>query len=99
MLPVPWHDSLREALFCALHRIRRCPHLGLAHEQVKVLGHDHVPEHSKAMLLAHFLENSQKQITPLGGIEPGLPLRATASDEVQISYAVMSLQTVGIKGD
>jgi hypothetical protein len=43
------------------------------------------------MLLAHFFENFQKQITPLGGIEPGLSLIATAGDEVQISCALVSL--------
>jgi len=48
------------------------------------------------MLFAHFFEDVQKPIAPLAGVEPGLSLIATASDEMQISGAVVSLQTLGL---
>ncbi len=56
-LPAPWHRSLRESLFHTLHRGRRRSYLRLAHEQVKVLRHDHVSQHNEAMLFADFFEN------------------------------------------
>jgi hypothetical protein len=62
---------------------------------MKMLRHDDIPQHDKAMLFAHFFENSQKQITPLAAVEPRLSLIATAGDEVQISAAVVSPQTLG----
>jgi len=64
---------------------------------VKVLRHDDVSQHNKAVLLAHFFENVQEQITPLVGMEPRLSLTATAGDEVQISAAVVTPQTLGHK--
>jgi hypothetical protein len=88
---VPWHHTLSEALFHALHRGGRISQLGFTHEQVKVFRHDYVSQHHEAMLLAHFLENVQKQIAAPLGVEPGPSLITTASDEVQIAGAVVSL--------
>jgi hypothetical protein len=82
-------------LCIAVHDV---PHFGLADEQVKVLRHDDVSQHNKLVLFAHFFENSQKQITPLIGVEPRLSLIATAGDEVQISGAVVTPQTLGHEG-
>jgi hypothetical protein len=89
--PVPWHHTLSEALFHALHGGGRISQLGFAHEQVKVFGHDDVSEHDEAMLLAHFFEALQKQISPLRDIEPGPSFITTAGDEVEIAGAVVSL--------
>ena len=94
-LPVPWHNSLRKPLLNTLHRGRRCPHLRLTHEQVKVLRHHDVSQHNKAMLFAHFFKNVQKQITAVIGVEPTLSLIATAGDEVKISGTVVTPQTLG----
>jgi hypothetical protein len=65
---------------------------------MKVLRHDDVSQHNEAMLCAHFFEDSQKQITSLIGVEPRPSLIATAGDEVQISAAVVSPQTLGHEG-
>jgi hypothetical protein len=62
---------------------------------MKVLRHDDISQHNEAMLCAHFFKNSQKQITSLIGVEPRPSLIATASDELQISAAVVSPQTLG----
>jgi hypothetical protein len=56
-LPAPSHYSLREPLFHTPHRGRRRSYLRLAHEQAKVLRHDHVSHHNEAMLFADFFEN------------------------------------------
>jgi hypothetical protein len=64
-------------------------------EQMKVLRHDDLSQHNKAVLFTHFVENSQKQITPLVGVEPRFSLIATAGNEVQISSAAATPQTLG----
>jgi hypothetical protein len=65
---------------------------------VKVLRHDDLSQQNKAVLFADFSGNSQKQITPLIGVEPRLSLIATAGDEVQISGTVVSPQTLEHEG-
>jgi hypothetical protein len=62
---------------------------------MKVLRHDDVSQHNEAMLRAHFFKNGQKQVTSRIGVEPRPSLIATAGDEVQISAAVVSPQTLG----
>ncbi len=64
-----------------------------------MLRHDDVSEHDEAMLLAYLFEALQKQISPLRGAEPGFSLMTTASDEVEISGAVISLETFGHEED
>jgi hypothetical protein len=65
---------------------------------VKVLGHDDVPQHNEAMFFPNFFEDCQKQITSFIGVEPRLSFETAAGDEMQISAAVVSLQTGGHRG-
>src|SRR5580692_4389032 len=95
----PGDDALGKALFHTLHGGGRISHLRLAHEQMKVLGHDDVSEHHEAMLAADFFQTVQEQITALCSVEPRLSFIATASDDVEIAGAVVALETLGHEGD
>jgi hypothetical protein len=65
---------------------------------MKVLGHDDVPRHNEAMFFSNFLEDCEKQITSFIGVEPRPSFETAAGDEMQISAAVVSLQSAGHRG-
>jgi hypothetical protein len=62
---------------------------------MKVLGHDDVTDNDELIVLADLFEDSQKQIaTPLCA-KQGLATITTASDEMQVSGAVIASEAPG----
>ena len=62
---------------------------------MKVLGHDHVSDHDETVPLAGLFQNAQEEIAATSRVEPGYSVITTARDEVQVSAAVIPLQTCG----
>jgi hypothetical protein len=60
-----------------------------------VLGHHHVSDHHKAVTLAHLFQHSQKQIAALRAGQPGLPMIATAVDEMKVARSVVARRMAG----
>ena len=61
-----------------------------ADQQMKVLGHDHVAEDDELIPLSYLLENSEKQVAPPRTAKQRLTAVTTASDEMQVSSAVVT---------
>ena len=69
--------------------------LGFADEQMEVLGHDDVAHNNEMIFAADLFEGLQKKIAVTGCSQQWTALEATGRDEVQISGAVISLETLG----
>jgi hypothetical protein len=65
---------------------------------MKVLRHNDVSQHNKAVLFTYLFKNVQKQITVFIVVEPRLSLIATAGNDVQISGTVVTPQALGHEG-
>jgi hypothetical protein len=79
-----------EALFERLHHHRGIAALGLAEQQINVLGHDHVANHHEAVTTPHLFHDFEKQITILWRAEQWASLVAAGRNKVKISGAVVS---------
>jgi hypothetical protein len=66
--------------------------LRLGDQQMKVLGHDHVPEYDELIAAPHLLENGEEQVTTSRGAEQRFTPITTAGDEVRIVVTVIPLQ-------
>jgi hypothetical protein len=87
-----WHNSLGKTLLHALHYRGRISDLRLAHQQVEMLWHYHVTQYHEAMLVPHLFENPQEQIALPICAEPALSLVTAASNVMQVSASVVSLE-------
>jgi len=88
-------NAARKAEFERLHHGRGNPLLGLAHQQMKVLGHDDVAHHHELIPAANLFENCLKQVSALLCAEQRLPPITTTGDEVQVSGAVVAREIPG----
>jgi len=60
-----------------------------------VIGHDHVSDHDETVTQANLFPDFEKQVPPAEGSEQR-PLVITAGgDEVQVSFAVVTMQAPG----
>ena len=64
--------------------------LGLADQQVDVVGHHHITDEEIA--LPHLFQNLQEQVAVEGFSEPRLAMVTTASQKVEIIASVIALQ-------
>ena len=64
--------------------------IGLAEEQVHMLGHRHVAYHHKVIALSHLLQYFKKQVAILALAEQSTALVTAGSDKVQVSGAVIA---------
>ena len=62
---------------------------------MNMLGHDHIPDHNKAVSHPHLFQNPAKQISPMSGAEQRTTMIATRCDEVQVSASIVTMQTLG----
>jgi hypothetical protein len=60
-----------------------------------VLGHDDVSDHRKMETPSHLFQYLEEQVTALRCPQHGHAVVATERDEVQVSAAVMAMQTFG----
>jgi hypothetical protein len=74
---------------------RRIATLRFAEEEVHVLGHHHVTDNDKTIAAADLLQHFQKEITILPATQQRASLITTGSDKVQISGAVVTMESVG----
>ena len=84
----PLKDALRIALLKHLHDRGRVTDFRFTDQQMKMLGHDHVSQHDKAIAHPRLFQNAQEQIAPPGAIEPPMALITAASDEVQVAVMI-----------
>ena len=66
----------------------------LTHQQVEMLGHDHIPDQRKSVTLPREFECLHKQVAECGSAQSGSALVATARDEVQVFQPVVAVQTL-----
>ena len=59
-----------------------------------MLRHDHVTNDHKTIAFANPLQDLEKQVAIPGAAEQRAPLVATRSDEVQVSGAVVAMESV-----
>ena len=84
-----------ETLLHHLHDRRRRSRLRFANQQMKVLGHDHVPDDHKPVLLPCLFQDFQKPVAAARAPQIR-PVRMTATgDEVEVSVAVVTVKAVG----
>jgi hypothetical protein len=70
------------------------PRSRFAEEQVHVLGHDHVTDHDKTIAAADLFQHLEKEIAILPATQQGAPLITTGGDKVQVSGAVVTMESV-----
>ncbi len=90
-------DESREAFLHHFHDHRRIADLGLCDQQMEVFGHHHVSVDNEAVSKSRLLQNSQKEVTPIGGVKAGLAIVTTTGDEMQVICAVKAVQPRGHK--
>jgi hypothetical protein len=66
---------------------------------MKMLGHHDLAQNHESVALSDLFSNGEKQIAPGGRAQPWLAVIATASDEVQVSGAVISVEILGHDGN
>lgn len=71
--------------------------LWLADQQM--LGHHDIAQNHESVALSDLFSNGEKQIAPGSRAQPWLVVIATASDEVQVSGAVISVEILGHDGN
>jgi hypothetical protein len=64
--------------------------LRFADQEVYVLRHDHITGYYELMPPAHSFQHGEKQVTTVRSAEQRLPVITTASDEMQVSGAVIA---------
>jgi hypothetical protein len=62
---------------------------------MKMLGHHHISDYDKTVSLPHLFEHSEEQVTSASRSQKRLAVITTAGDEVQVSCAVVPLQSPG----
>jgi hypothetical protein len=85
----------RKTLLEDLQNYRRVGALGFSDEQVDVFGHDDVSNHHEVVTAANLFEGLEEQISSGLCVEERTSLVTAESDEMQISGAVVSSETVG----
>jgi hypothetical protein len=81
-------------LFDGLHDQRWVAALRLAEQEMYVFGHDHVAYDDKMISPADPLQHLEKQVSTSPAVEQRTALVATRSDEVQVSGAVVTMESV-----
>ena len=76
----------------------RSADLRLAHEQVHVLGHDHVAHESETVLHPHFIERTQELVPCFRRPEPWQSPVTAKREEMQIAATVIALQILWHRG-
>ncbi len=85
----------REGLLKDLHDHGRITDRGLAHEQVKMLGHDHIAYEGKLVPCSDSTESLNKEITIAWARQGRHAVVAAASDEVQVVQIVVAMEPIG----
>src|ERR1700690_3243305 len=93
--PRPRQHPAREAELQGLHHDRWRSLLGFAHQEMKMLGHDHVAQYYERIPLPDLLEDSEKEVGGGRRTQKRLPMIATAGDEMKITATVEALETPG----
>jgi len=83
-------ERLRSILLQYLHNAGRSAGLGLADEQVHVLGHDHVADEKKFVARAQSVENFDEVLARADGSEERATPITTERDEVKIASFVVA---------
>jgi hypothetical protein len=78
-----------------LHHRRRSSPLRFAHEQMKMLRHDHISDHHKIVAAAHLSNTCMKRDRRIARIQHRASPITTGGEEMQISSAVVASQTLG----
>jgi hypothetical protein len=88
-------QTARNALLEHLQRERRIAFLGLAHQQMDVLGHHHIADHRKLMAPADFVEDDEKDIARPRRSQKRHPAVTAESNEVEVTGAVAPFEIFG----
>ena len=75
--------------------VGRCPCLGFADQHVEVFGHDYISDYHKAVALPGLFQQVEEKCAPLRFPEQWQAAVATASDEMQVVRAIVSVQAPG----
>ena len=87
-----------ETLFDGLHDKRWVAALGFAEQEMYVFGHNYVAYDDKTIAPADLLQDLKKQVSVLGAVQHGTALVATRGDEVEVSGALVTMESVGHGG-
>ena len=69
--------------------------LGFAHQQMHVLGHQHVPVNGDAELSTHVLQTGEEQGVRDGKLETRLTMITTESEKMRLTRVMISPQSAG----
>src|SRR5258708_7009548 len=92
--PVRKH-SAGKSLLQYLHDRGWSSTIRFADQQMNVLGHDHVSDDDETAAHAHLLQDFEKQIPPADGPQQRSLVITARGDEVQVSFAVVTMKTTG----
>src|ERR1700736_5991653 len=87
--------AVREALLQHLHDGRWVSTVGLADEQMNMLRHQHIADHHKTVATAYLLQDFEKHIAAARRAQQRSTLITTGGDVVEISAAVVTMETSG----
>jgi hypothetical protein len=91
LLPLAMHQP-GKTLLDHLHHHRRIASLQLAHQQVEVLGHDHVTVNHELIPAPRLFQHLEKQVAATGCAQFGLTTVTTAGNKMQDVVAVKAVQ-------
>jgi hypothetical protein len=80
--PLLSENASGEPEFQGLHGDRRSVPVGLADEQMDMLGHDHKTEHHETIASAGLFKNAKEQVAAARRAQEWLTLITTAGDEM-----------------